>query len=94
MAVGVVADAVKLHVGITQTGFEGAAAEFLALGELDAVRGCLDAVVPELAGVADGVNEIGRHGRLAAGELHGHLPARLDLGGVVQDFLDLVQLSS
>ena len=29
------------------------------------------------------------HGRLAAGELHGKLPPRLDLYGVVQDFLNL-----
>ncbi len=30
------------------------------------------------------------HRRLAAGELHGHLPARLDLHGVVQNFLNLL----
>jgi hypothetical protein len=34
------------------------------------------------------------HRRLAAGELHGHLPARLDLRGVVQDFLNLFPAQS
>ena len=59
VAVGVVPDAVELQVGIAQTGFGGFAAEFGALGELDAVGGRLDAVIPELARVADRINEVG-----------------------------------
>ncbi len=87
VAVGVVADAVELQVGVAHTGFEGFFAEFLALGELDAIGGGLDTVVADLAGVGDGVKEERAHGGLTAGELHGHLAARLDLERVVQDFL-------
>ena len=82
VAVGVVADAVELQVGVAQARFERLLAEFLALGELDAVGRRLHAVVADLARVADGVKEVGLHGRLAAGELHGHLAARLDLSAL------------
>ena len=58
MAVGVVADAVELQVGVAQARFEGLLAEFLALGELDAVGRRLHAVVADLAGVADRIEEI------------------------------------
>ena len=88
VAVRVVADAVKLQVSVAQTRFEGLLGEILALGELDAVRRSLHAVVSNFACVANRVKEVRRHRRLAAGELHRHLPARLDLRGVVQDFLD------
>ena len=88
VAVRVVADAVELQVGVAHARFEGLAAEFLALGELDAVGGRLHAVVADLAGIAHGVEEERAHGRLAAGELHGHLAARLDLGGVIENFLN------
>src|SRR5882762_6618049 len=90
VAVGVVADAVELQVGVTQSGFERLLRKFLALGEFDAVGGRLDRVISDLAGVTDSVEEIRAHGRLAAGELHGHLPARLDLHRVVQNFHDFV----
>ena len=62
--------------------------EILALGELDAVRRGLHAVVTDLARVADRVEEVGMHGRLAAGELHRHLAARLDHQRVIEDFLN------
>src|SRR5208283_849359 len=88
MAVGVVADAVELEVGVAQPGFKGLLAILLALGEFDAVGGGLHGVVADLARVADGVEEIRAHGGLAAGELHGHLAARLDLRRVIQDFGD------
>ena len=52
VAVRVVADAVELQVGIAHARFEGLLAEFLALGELDAVGGGLHAVVADLARVA------------------------------------------
>ena len=94
MAVGVVADAVELQVGVAQARFERLLAEILALGELDAVGRRLHAVVAELARVANGVEEIRRHGRFAAGELHRHLAARLDLDGVVENFLMSSQVSS
>ena len=59
MAVGVIAHAVKLQVREPQAGVKGAAAELLALGELDAVGRRLHAVVPELARVPDGIDEVG-----------------------------------
>src|SRR5579859_7531255 len=90
VAVGVVADAVELQVGVAQSGFERLLCEFLALGEFDAVGGRLNGVISNLAGVADGVEEMRAHGRLAAGELHGHLAARLDFHRVVQNFYDFV----
>jgi hypothetical protein len=72
--VGGVADAVELQVGVAQTGFSGGCfAELLALGELDAVGRGLHAVVADLAGVGDGVEEVRRQRGLAAGELHRHL---------------------
>ena len=89
VAVGVVADAVELQVGVAQTRCEGLLREFLALGELDAVRCSLHGVVSDLAGVADGVEEVRAHRRLATAELHGHLAARLDLHRVVENFLNL-----
>ena len=48
VAVGVVADAVELQVGVAHARFEGLLAEILALGELDAVGGRLHAVVARL----------------------------------------------
>src|SRR5579863_2099122 len=89
VAVGVVAHAVELQVGVPQSSFKGAAAEFLALRELDAVGGRLHAVVAQLAAVPDGVDEIGRHRGLAARELYRHLAARLDLDGVIENLFDV-----
>ena len=57
VAVGVVTDAVKLEVNIPQAGVKGPAAEFLALGELNAVRSRLHAVESTLPRVADGVDK-------------------------------------
>ena len=78
MRVGRVADAVELEIRVAQACFGGRLREVRALGELDAVRRGLDRVVADLARVADGVEEVGRQRRLAARELHRHLPARLD----------------
>ena len=47
-------------------------------------------VVSDLARVGDGIEEVRAHGRLAAGELHGHLAARLDLERVVENFLNFL----
>jgi hypothetical protein len=66
MRVGGVADAVELQVRVAQTGLSRGLREFGALGEFDAVGGGLDAVVANLARVADRVEEIRRHRRLAA----------------------------
>ena len=66
VGVGGVADAIELQVRVTKTRFRSGAAEFFALGELDAVGGCLHGVVAYLAGVGDGVEEVGRQGRLTA----------------------------
>ena len=61
------------------------------LREADAVGGRLHAEVPDLARVADRVEEDRRNRRLAAGELHRHLPPRLDADRIVEQLLDLVQ---
>ena len=88
MAVGVVPDAVELEIRVAQAGVEGLLRKFLALGEFDAVGGRLHRVVAYLARVANGVEEVRAHGGLATAELHGHLAARLDLHGVVENFLN------
>ncbi len=88
--VGGVADAVELQVGVAQTGLSGGLGELLGLRELDAVGCGLHGVVTDLAGVGDGVEEVGRERGLAAGELDRHLTARLDLHRVVEHGLDLV----
>ena len=87
--IGGVADAIELQVGVAQAGFGGLLAELRALGEFDAVGRGLHAVVADFAGVADRVQEVGRQGRLATGELHRHLAARLDGDGVVEQRLDV-----
>ena len=87
--IGFVSDSVELQIGVAQAGFGGLGAEFLALGEFDAVGGGLNAVITHLAGVTDGVQEEGRKSGLAARELDRHLAARLDLRGVVQQSLDI-----
>ena len=88
MAVRVIANAVELQICIPQARLESFRAEFLALRELDSIRCSLHAVVANFARKTDGVEETRMHGWLAAGELHGHLAARLDLGGVLEDFLN------
>ena len=67
------------------------AGELRLLREADAVGRGLDAEVADLARVADGVEEDRRDRRLAARELHRHLPARLDADRVVEQLLDFVQ---
>jgi len=76
--VGCVADAVELEVGVAQTGLSRSLREFLRLGELDAVGRGLDAGVTDLAGVGDGVEEVGAERRLAPENCNRHLAARLD----------------
>ena len=90
MRVGGVADAVELQVGIAQPGLGGLLGELRALGELDAVGGRLHRGVADLAGVTDGIEEVRRQRRLAARELHRHLPPGLDADGVVEHLLDVV----
>ncbi len=88
--VGRVADAVELEIRVAEAGLSRFLRELGTLGELDAVGRRLHAVVAHLAGVADGVEEVRRNRRLAAGELHRHLPARLDGDRVVEHHLDVV----
>ena len=90
VGVGRVADAVELEVGVAEAGLGGGFGELLGFGELDAVGGCLDGGVADLAGVGDGVEEVRGEGGLAAGELDGHLTPGLDGDGVVEHGLDLV----
>ncbi len=52
----------------------------------------LHAKVTHVARVLDGAEEVRRERRLAARELHAHLPARLDGQRVVEDLPDLVPL--
>ena len=87
--IGFVADAIELEIGVAEAGVGGLFAELGALGELDAVGGRLHGVVADLAGVADGVEEVGRQGGLATRELDRHLPAGLDADGVIEHRLDL-----
>src|SRR6266850_909061 len=89
MLVGGVTNSVELQIDVAQAGFSSLAAEFFTLGKLDAVGGCLDAVVANLARVAHCIQEVRRKRGLAAGELYRHLPARLDGNGVVEQSLDL-----
>ena len=89
MRVRGVADAVELQIRVTQARFGRRLRELRALGELDAVGRRLHRVVADLARVTHRVEEVRRHRRLAARELHRHLPARLDRDGVVEDLLDV-----
>ena len=89
VAVGVVADAVELEIDVAQPGLERLLAEFLALRELDAVGGCLHAVVAHFARVAHRVAEARMQRGLAAGKLHAHLPLGLDGNRVVQNLGDV-----
>src|SRR5581483_23508 len=58
--VGGVANAVKLQINVTQSGFGGLLAELGALGKLDAISRGLHAGVAHLARVADRVEEVRR----------------------------------
>ncbi len=89
MRVGRVADSVELQIGVAQARFGRLLGELETLGEFDSVGRRLHRVVANLAGVADGIQEVGRKRRLATGELHRHLAARLDGDGVVQHRLDV-----
>ena len=88
--VGCIADAVELQIDVAQARLVRGLAELLRLGELDAVAGRLHAGVAHLARVGHGVQEVRAQRRLAAGELHAHLPLGLHRHGVVQHGLDLV----
>jgi hypothetical protein len=84
----VVTSTISIPVGVAHARFEGLLAEFLALGEFDAVGGGLHAVVADFACVTDRIQKARMHGRFAAGELHGHLATGLNLGGVLENFLN------
>ena len=86
--VGSIANAVELQVGVAHAGFDCLLAELKALGELDAIGRGLYGVVSDFARVTDCVEEVGRQGGLATGELHAHLTTRLDGDGVVEHGLD------
>ena len=94
MRIGLVSDAVELQIRIAKTGFGRLLAELGTLGELDPVGGGLNAVVADLSGVTNCVQEVRRQRRLTAGKLHGHLPARLDRNRVVQQRLDVFPASA
>src|SRR5579884_1325562 len=64
--VGRIADSIELQVRVPESGFGRFFAEIGPLGEFDAVGGRLHAVIADLAGVANSVNEIRRKRRLAA----------------------------
>src|SRR6202158_1446888 len=88
MGVGGIADTVELQVGVAHASLNRLLAEFKALCKLDTVSRGLYGVVSNLTRVADRVEEVWRQRWLAAGELHTHLPTRLDGDGVVEHGLD------
>src|SRR5579872_2676602 len=83
-----VADAVKLQVRITHSGFGGLLCEFKTLGELNSVGSSLNRVVSNLSGITHRVKEVRRQCRLATRELHAHLTPRLNGNGVVEHSLN------
>src|SRR5262245_30334029 len=83
VTVGIVPDAVKLQICEPESGLGCFLCVLFALRELDAVRCSLNTGVTDLAGIRDRIEEIRRHGRLAAGELDRHLTPWLDLERVV-----------
>ena len=90
--VRLVADAVELQVGDAQAGL----LRLLREAPAPARSGCRWSRTGRgssrpRARSAIGVEEVRRERRLAAGELHRHLPARLDRDRVVEDLLDVVQ---
>ncbi len=87
--VGGVANPVELQVGIAQARLEGGLRELRALRELDAVGRRLHRVVADLLGITHRIQEVRRHRRLAARELHRHLALRLERDGVVEQRLDV-----
>src|SRR4051812_17449600 len=90
VAVRVIADAVKLKISITQSGRRGLATKLFALRELDSIGRALHRVIANLARVFDRIDKVRRDGRLTAGELYRHLPARLNRNRVVQDLLHIL----
>ena len=89
MGIGFIADAVELQIGVAKPGFSGLTAELGAFREFDAVCRGLDAVIPYLAGVTNGIEKVGRKGRFTARELHGKLATGLDGNGVIEESLDV-----
>ena len=87
-----VGNGVELKIGEAQPALLREPRELRLLREANAVGRALHAEIADLARVARRLQEMRRERRLAARELHAHLPARLDGERVVQDFLDLVPL--
>ena len=91
MFVGVVRHAVELEIRHVESGLFRRVGELRLESEAQPVGRGLHGVVPDLLRVAARLEEVRRHGRFAARELHRHLPARLERDGRVEDLLDLVQ---
>ncbi len=89
--VGFVGHAVELEVSRVEARLLRLEGELGLEGEAEAVGGRLDVIVADLFGVAGRLQEVRRDRRLAAGELHRHLAARLERDRVVEDLLDLVE---
>src|SRR5947208_16797038 len=94
MAVRVIADAVKLQIRIAQASLERLSAEFLVLGEFNAIRCSLYAVVSKFLGISDGVNKVRAQRRFPARELDRHLAPWLDLQRGVENLLAVVPRQS
>ena len=90
MRIRLVADAVELQVRVSQASIGGRLSKLRTLGELDAVRGGLHAIEANFPRVADRVQEVWRNRRLAARELHRHLPPGLDRDRIVEQGFDVV----
>ena len=89
MGVGLIGGSVELQVHQSESGILGAPAKPRILGEEYPIGGALDAKIANLSGVADGLQEMGTEGGLAAAELNAHLAARLNGQRVIEDLLDV-----
>src|SRR5580658_9067290 len=92
VSVGGVADSVELEVGVAHACFYCLLAELKTFCEFDSVGRGLHGVVSNFSRVTNCVQEVWAQRGLAAGELHAHLPARLDGDGVVEHGLDFFPL--
>ena len=92
MLVLFIACAVKLQVGAVKSGIARLTGELLALGKPDAIGRRQDPIETDLLGVGDGVEEMRRERRLAAGEQNDDLPAWFERNGAIQHRLYLLQI--
>ena len=91
VGVGLVGGPVELEVDHVQSRLLRLNRELGLESEAEAVGGGLDELVADLLRVRAGLEKVRRHGGLATGELHDHLPPGLEGDRVVEDLLDLLE---